>query len=354
MKSSTRFMIFYFAISIALFSCNKSENDSAMKDYPSYPHGVYVSNEGAYGNNNGSVSYYDTIANKTELNILDLVNGMEKQDVVQSFFITNNKGFILVNNAASLLVVNMNDFKVTNTISVHYPRYMTVVNNLAYITNGIDNGVYIADLATNRVVDTLKTGAQPEHILASGSFIYVANGAWGLDSTISIIDCGINKVVNTITTGDGAVNLAKDKNGDIWVLCEGKTVYSSDWTQIIGETDSKLVKLHNNTVVSSFVIGAIGDGFSPTVMTADEKGENIYVAEKAGVYKVSMDATSFPSQPVIPVSANGLAVNSANGDIYLCESLGYATNGKLHVYSKNFHEKATQITGIAPNGVVLY
>ncbi|MFN8209124.1 MAG: hypothetical protein U0T82_17210 [Bacteroidales bacterium] len=58
----------------------------------------------------------------------------------------------------------------------------------------------------------------------------------------------------------------KTSDNSLWVICQGKVVYNNDWTQIIEETDSKLVRINTLTLEKNadVVIGATGDGLIPS------------------------------------------------------------------------------------------
>ena len=44
-----------------------------------------------------------------------------------------------------------------------------------------------------------------------------------------------------LTVGDRPIDIDVDAAGNIWVMCQGKTVYNEDYTEIIEETQGRLV-----------------------------------------------------------------------------------------------------------------
>jgi len=76
-----------------------------------YEHGIFVTNEGAFGNSNGSVSYVGKDSATAVNHLFEMVNGRPLGDVVQSMTVANDKGFIVVNNSQKVEVVDIKTFQ---------------------------------------------------------------------------------------------------------------------------------------------------------------------------------------------------------------------------------------------------
>jgi YVTN family beta-propeller protein len=354
MKIKNINIVFTFSM-VLLLACQK-ENQNTLPG--SFEHGVIISNEGAFQNGNASVSFYDPSLNKMYNDVYYRVNNRPLGDVVQSFSVSSNKGYIVVNNSQKVEVVNMTDFASLGIIPASYPRYLLPVSNdKAYLTNGAYPGeVLVINTNTLEVTDTIPVGNQPEHIILAGDRAFVANGKWGNDNTVSVIDTFTNEVVQTIEVGDGPTDLISDVNGDVWVLCQGKVTYNDDWTQIISETDSKLVRINRESmeVDKSLIMGLKGDFFSPSVLAVGPDGESLYYIEAGGLYRYSILDNTLPAAPIIATSLNGVAIDPRSGNIYGLEAKGFTSSGELHIYSANGALVATFSVGIAPNGAVFY
>lgn len=344
-----------FLAVFSLVSCSKDDNNDSKN---TYTHGVIITNEGNFMDNNGSVSYIplteDTICN----DLFEEVNGRSLGDVIMSFAACKNKGYIVANNSNKVEIIDLKTFQSVGVVEVSLPRYVACTSDgKVYVSfSSYPGKVLSVNYDDNTVLDTVTVGNQPEHMLVDDNMLLVANGKWGYDSTVSVIDTRTDKVVQTINVGDGATDLTQDGTGAIWVLCQGKVVYNDDWTAIVSETDSKIVRLQAGTYTpdKTIVVGHTGDGFNPSSIASDPDGQTIYVAEKEGVYAVSVDATEMPAQPLITGDFNGLGVNPSNGRIYALEINGYLSSGIVHIFTAQGSEVRSMTTGIAPNGAFFY
>ncbi len=346
------FLAFIGTVSI-FFSCKKSYTPPVDTGFM---YGAFIVNEGAYNQNNGSISYIDLDSNYIINNLFSSINGRPLGDVVQSFAVDNDKGLIVVNHSAKVEVVDMKTFVSLGTITgCDYPRYALPVNdNEAWLSNGSQAGkVYVMDLTGMDITDSIDVGYGPEKMVQSDDKIFVANsGGWANDSTVSVIDVNSRKVVKTILTGDNPVNLVTDANGDIWVLCKGKVVYDQNWN-VISETDSKLQKISHTTedIEKSFIIGQKGDYFNPIRLAIGSQGNLLYFAEHDGIYRMSIQDTQVPDAPIIYGKFYGLAVDPASGMIYALDAGNFTGAGILYRYDPHGMLRDSAQAGIAPNDV---
>ncbi len=89
---------------------------------------VFVVNEGNFGSGDGTISYYNTSANTTELDVFGLKNSSKALgDVVQSMTVDGDKGYVVVNGDGKLFTVNANTMELINTMTgLSLPRYFLV------------------------------------------------------------------------------------------------------------------------------------------------------------------------------------------------------------------------------------
>ncbi len=335
-------------------SCNKNEDNGL----PRYTNGVFITNEGSFNGNNGSISFYNPVEGKIYNDIFEKANGREPGDVVQSMATGNGSGYIVVNNSAKVEVVDLETFQSKGTIQAGFPRHFTVVNDsTGFLTNGTVPGeVLVVDLNSLDIRDTVQVGAWPENLTKAGGDVWVTNGNYGYDSTVSIISTKTYEVLKTLVVGDGPVDLTTDANGDVWVLCQGKVVYNDDFTSILSETDSRIVQIGGKDfkVKTSIITGKTGDGFNPVHFSADRTGTKLYVLESEGVYVMDINDNKLPSDPLISGSFYGLEVSPSDGNIYCLKSNGYTSSGSVQIYSSDGILLNDVTAGIAPNGAVFY
>lgn len=322
-------------------------SDTIVENSPSIEK-VYIVNEGGFGIGNGSVSYYDVMADTVYNNIYQTANGVPLGDVVQSVFVHGDTTYICVNNSNKVEVVKTSTFESIAQIEVANPRYAVAINDYCYVTSQ-KYGAYqvkVIDINTLSVVDSIDVGASCEQLAVSNGKLYVANGAWGADSTVTVIDLSSNTVNKTIDVGFyGPSALKVDSTGTVWVLAAGKTIYDASWA-VVGHEPSALIKIDKNTdeVVSTI---ALFDEKHPSKM--EEKGNGIYISEGTGIYKLALDATAMPSSPIITEDNYGFTINKESGVIFVLKSNSSA-NGTLVRYSAQGNKLNEFEVGVFPNG----
>src|SRR5690606_36133260 len=116
-------------------------------------------------------------------------------NIVQSMNVLNTSGYIVVNNANKIEVVEAGTFKSVGTITgLNAPRYILQVNDQkAYITewgNGSEGNIRILNLTNNSIEGTINLNRKgAEKMLKHGDYVYVTcQGGYDKDSVVTVID----------------------------------------------------------------------------------------------------------------------------------------------------------------------
>ena len=346
-----------FLVLGALFlgSCVK-ENPDGDSD-AGFLHGAYITNEGAFGNSNGSVSYFDTDSVIMINHVFESVNGRPLGDVVQSVSIAGDKAFIVVNNSQKVEVVDLETFASIGAIhGLEYPRSFLAINDKkGYLTDGNFNGrVYVIDLFSLKITDTIPCGSGPEKMILVEKSVLVANsGGWGNDSTLTVIDTEHDKVSATWTIGMNPADLVLDKDKQLWVLCKGKVEWNTDFT-IGEETTSALVVLDpvSGKLKQTFNIGMVGDFYWPQRIGINKNKDRIYFLEAEGVYSISSTGSSSGSQPLISKNLYGFGIDPETDLIYALYAPSFTTSGWMFRYKPDGHQLDSLEVGIGPSQIV--
>jgi len=322
-----------------------------------YENGVWIINEGGFNGNNASVSFYDPETGKVTGEVFLTENLRPLGDVLQSMCIHRGKGYLVVNNSRKVEVVDIHTFRSLHTITgVDYPRYFLGVDETkGYLTDGNYQGrVYVVDLETCEITGQIPAGSGPEAMVKAGNKVFVANsGGWGYDSTLTVIDAVTDEVLHTVKVGDQPVDLALDADGYVWVLCQGKVVWNQNFSAIVAETPSRLVRVDPAIYeVTGWEIGTTGDYFNPKRMALYAPGDIMYFEEAGGVYALDLSAPEIPSDPLITLQPYGLEVDPDNGEIYVLTPGGGDQPGSLQRYLPNGEEVQSVSVGYFPNGAV--
>ena len=349
MRVSIKHSIFYIAV-IIFASCKPETLPEKLIDFSK---GAFIINEGNFMSNNGEISFYNTETGELINNIYSKQNNEASLgDVVQSMCFSDTLALISVNNSKKVEIVNAQNFKHVSTIlGLIYPRYIIPVKeNISALTNGKNPGeVCFINASQNKVVKRLTVGNEPENLLLANNKIFVANGAWGHDSTISIINANTYELIKTMSVGDGATDLVSDKNGNIWVLCQGKSKYD------FGEdTPSKLVCINpeNYDIIEEVTIGIMGDDFYPVRIATDINEDYIYYIEQTGVYRININNPQHKEWFIIG-SYYGLEINHDNGNVYVFSDNGFTGSGTMTIYNNNGSKISEALkVGIGCNGAI--
>ncbi len=337
----------FFVLSFLLFACDDDTESGAYSD------GIYITNEGSYGNDNGSLSFYNYGADAVTNNVYKTVNEVALGDVVQSMTIDGDKGYIVVNNSNKVEVIDKNTGENISTITdVSYPRQIVINNNKGYVTCQGDNSVKIIDLDSYSVTNSISVGSSPEGLVIANNNLYVANSGYGYDSTICVIDLDSEEVTDTISLPyKYPTNLVTDDDGNVWALCYGCITYTDDYTSIVSETPSALCEINysENTILSYKLF----DDAHPTYLYKDNDGTTFYLGGGygfTGIYKVTVDDSEATMEKIIDTYAYGFAYDATSDVLFLGIATDFTKAGSLYRYSTDGTKLGEYTVGIGPNG----
>ncbi len=344
--------------SLLLASC-ESKRDQVAPTPTGPGTNVYITNEGALTKSTASVSFFDKTTKAVTPDIFQAVNKRTLGDVVQSMTVYNNTGYVVVNNSNTVEVVALPGFTSVTTISsVVQPRYMvTSPTGKGYVTewaSATAGRVSIIDLATNTVTGTLPTGRNPEKPLCYNGFVYVPNSD---ENTLTVIDVAQGKVTNTLTVSDGPSSLAVDKNGNIWVLCEGITKYDPNTFAVISSTPGALIRFApGNPTAQAKLPFTTG---SPSKLRISSAGDQLYYTLGKSEYRMDVTASSLPTTPFISRSFSalfafyGFDVDPKDNTLYVLDA-SFTGASKLIRYNSNGTRLDSVATNVGSNGAVFY
>ena len=346
-----RWMITLLSLSILVTAC---DDENTVYFPKNFTEGVLITNEGAYGAGNGSVSFYSFDKDNLYNEVFKTINDRALGDLVQSITIHNEFAFIVVNGSNKIEVVNAENFTETGVITdVLSPRYYIGINETkGYVSEwgtGFGTNVKVIDYNTLAITKTISVGTGPERMILLNNYVYVANsGGWGNDNTISVINTETDEVVKTIVLdGDSPRDFAIDANGKLWVICAGYIDYTN-----MSETASKLVRINptTNEVEETITISAT---VHPANIETDSDRTSIYYGGGYGVqgiFKMSINNNTVPTTPLIDESFYGFNIDPESDKIFALEAPTFTANGTLWRYESNGTQLGSYEAGIGPNG----
>ncbi len=359
-KTSFQFLTLaaILVLSTSISSCKKDsieDPNPTPVDEPTpaatYDNGVFITCEGAFVGGTGTLSFYNRGTGATSNDIFKTVNGVVLGNLVQSMEIYNGKGYIVVNNADKIEVVNSSTIASDGKISgLSSPRYFIGIDaNKGYVSqwgaSGANKGVRVINLATKSLGALIPTTASPEKMAKAGNFVYVASSGFENDSVITIINSSTDAVVKTLTVGINPNSVTLDKNGKIWVLCGGKS-------DSLGVVAAKLVRINTstNTVEASFTFPNTSD--RPQNLTCNKAKDYLYYlgTYSGEINSFSITASSVISSSIINRGFYSFAIDPTDDIIYASSPGNFVGNG----YILRYNSVATFIdsfqVGIIPGG----
>ncbi len=239
------------------------------------------------------------------------VSGIAKWDYIQVGPINN---WLYISHGTQVNIINQNTGDsvgvIENTIGVHGIAF-DKENAKGFISNGKLNTVTVFDMNTNKVLDQISTGKDPDAITydAFSKKIITCNGH---ASSLSIIDPVQNKVVDSVLLDGSPETAVSDAAGKLFVNIEDKNE--------IVVIDTKTYKVLHQW--------SLAPGDSPTGLSIDKKNKLLFSGCKNMLVVVSAANGKVVDHLPIGKGCDGTAFDPATG--YVFASCGDGTLTILH------------------------
>jgi YVTN family beta-propeller protein len=334
---------------IALSACKKKDDEVPMNI--EYSNGVFVVNEGPYSNGSGSISFIDVTTNSVYNNIFENKNGFPMGSIAQSMNVIGGKGYLVINNANKVEIVDPKSFASIGTISgLANPRYITAVGaTKAYISqwgsDGVSGSIKVVDLNTNTITSTIAVGSGAENMLLIGNSMYVAcSGGYASDSSVYVINTTTDVVSDIIKVGANPNDLVSLDNQSLFVLCAGR--WKSDYSEL--EAYGSLVKI--NVSDNSFSkLFELSDMYAQPGSLTGHNGY-LYFNFNGDVYKQSATSSTLDNTKIIHRDFYGLGVDPISNKIYGADAGNFSQAGKVLRYDLSGNVIDSFTVAVAPNG----
>lgn len=343
LKSTLLFLV--FATVIIFSSCNKNEDDSSKG---AFSNGIFIINEGPFKTGTGTITFYNPDSNLVRQDIFEMVNHRPLGNIAQSMTIYNGKGYIVVNNAGKVEVVDVATFKSEATITnlVNPSQFLVIDAAKAYVSDWIGH-VAVVDLVKNSVSKTIPAGAGPDAMVKSGNYVYVANsGGLGADSMVTVIDFITDKVVKTIKVGDVPSGMVADGNGRIWIMCNGKGF--NGWSQA-GDTPGKLIRIEPATLTVDYTYNFTSSNLHPEKLVINKQKSMVYFLYNYGIYRFNITLANASPEKIKSRSFYSLGYEDKTGYLYAADAKNFTSNGIVLRINANDGNVVDSVTvGIIP------
>lgn len=235
-------------------------------------------------------------------------------------YLAVNKNLLYVSHGTQVNILDKNSGDsvgvIPNTTGVHGIAFNNALGK-GYTSNGRKNNVFVFDLKTNAVLDSIATGKNPDAIMYEpySKKIITCNGS---ANNLTIIDPLTNKVVATIAVGGKPETAVSDEAGKLFVNIEDK---------------SQIVEVNLNTYTLT-ATWPIAPGEEPTGLAYDKTTKRLF----AGCDKqlIVLDALTGKLVTTLPIGEG-------------CDGVAYDANAKTIFTSNGSDGTITVINTLGAN-----
>jgi len=325
------------AAALLLTACDPDKENTG----PSAPTNVvYVVNEGT---TNAAVSLYNKADKTVQRDLFAPANSnVPLGPFLQNMAVVDDKGYLVMNGADKVEVVQMHNFQRTATISgLQTPRYFTANgSSKAYVTewqgaypNYRAGRVSVVDLGSNTISKRIGVRVNPEQMLLLNNKLYVTNS---YSDSLAVINAGTDVLESYIALPSGSKGIVRDAAGNIWVLC-------SEY----GDPQDYLVRFNPATPTQQVRI-AFDNDYQNGNLRTNEAGNKIYVSLGSGTYELTPTATALPATPLIRRNFYGLGIDPTDNTIY-GGTASFSGDAKVYRYTSTGAVIDSFRVGVAPN-----
>lgn len=331
MKNQLTKGIILSLLALSLSNCVSSDPEPTP-----YDSGVYIINQGNFGDNNGTLSYLSRNSNTVATNIFEQANPILKMNGgLQDFVEINGKGLLLIDNMAAgqdkVEIVESGTFKSRTTLrapDIENPvRVIQAGLNKAYVScwdvSGSGSVFYkdpgyiaVIDLNSGTVIKKIPVVKGVEAMVLSGSEVFVGSNSYSGDNNLVIINTETNEVKEKIAFSASPQPVAVDANSKLWVLAGQEMIR---------------MNITNRTIEKRLALPA-----SPGPIAISQDKKTFYYSANKRTYKFSVDdATVSTTNPVFNRAFSGLGVDPQTKRIYASVIPSYKQAGYILRYEEN-------------------
>lgn len=301
---------------------------------------VFILNEGNFQRGNASLDMYDPSSGQLETDVFARLNMEPVGDVLQSLSQTEDALYLVVNNSQHIKVLDPETLALTGRIdSLTSPRYMLPIQpNKAYVSDLYADALSVVDLAENRVSARIPLRGWTE------AMVQVANRVWVTNLQrpfLYVIDVETDQIVDSLALSAPASQILVDRQGMVWAAAPADAIAQS--TGAIFQIDPVQQEILHQFDFPTET--------GPSAMVLHPTQDSLYYLSGAGVFVLDKKSTELPPSPFIAAGDAlfyGLGVDPSNGDIYLADAIDYVQKGVVLRYTAAGELLAEFRTGIIP------
>jgi len=326
--------------------------------------GLIILNEGNFTYGNTSMSYYNISTGEVENDIFYRQNGVPLGDVAHSAKLSEGLLYIVVNNSGKVLVVNGGKFpslkafeyigKITGLGS---PRYVEIISEgKGYISDLYARKVSVFDPRTLEITGNIPTSDlagnyyrhPTEQMILQDSVVFT--NCYSFDDQILIIHSGSDEVIDSIRVLKQPSSMVADKNGKLWVLCDGGYEDSSYKDEFPGLVRINMI---TRTIEKVFIFP---ESDWPRKLCINGNHDTLYYIN-GDIWRMSVNSDRLPGTSFIAADGRlfySLCVDPLTSEIYAGDAIDYIQQGVVYRYNAGGIVVDTIRVGVNPGFMMLF
>jgi len=351
----TGFILSLLMVIILISSCNKNDDFGEINTQGSMYNsgeGVFILNEGNYGQGNGSLSFFRFDSSKMENDIFYQTNNRPLGDVPFSMKIIGENAWIAVNNSAKIEIVALKDLSLVATIEgLTSPRFIIeVAENKAYLSDLYEDKITILDTKNFLISGKINLRCSSEQMVLANNLVFAAfwsNYAFPANENnkVYIINPVNDLLLDSIEVGKEPNSMVVDKNEKIWVLCSGG---------FLNEEIPTLQQINAETFEVDALMNFGDIQSSPSSLCINGTLDTLFFIN-GGIFRMPISESLIPGQPFIPEQGHrfyNIAVDPETSEIYASDAIDYQQNGLILRYKPDGTFVDLHHAGIIPGQMV--
>ncbi len=354
-----KFALLAVVLALVITGCTTDPGtDTPIVPGPSVK-GVYVLNEGLWGQDNSTLTRYDLATGTVAQDVFRAVNpGLRLGDTGNFLVKHGDRVFVVMTGSQTVEIFSADSAKWVARIYLGEglsPRRMAFANDtLAFVTAMNTDEVIRVNPATQKVLGKVKVGPAPEGVAVVNGKVYVVNSGMGdlrkdepLAGTLSVLSLDGTVVGNIPAGPNPQVVLGDEGRSRLYVL------YSHFYSQPDSSGGLIVYDAGSWKELRRYRIPR-----SPSDLDIDYTSRVAYVLSGEGLWKIDLDTGKqevlVPSASYNEFGLYALGVNPKGGDIFVSDPRDYVTPGRVLVFSPTGTLKTKFPAGVNPGAFVFY